>query len=177
MRSAEDEKKNSENKDPSYEINKIKTQSIASIVSIITEYSHYKNKKNFIQIFEYLNKKLNDKSITEMMREMTYRIGEKKFEYEEINDINKRLYTFVTNNKKDYINKIDNKDYTIYEYKQNYTIFINNKNIDIMKTINNLFPNKKIISFYIDNHLRKNLEKIVKDDIKLAKYIKINIEK
>lgn len=158
-------------------INKLKTSGINSIETLISECNHYKNKKNFIQIFEYLNKKLNNQTISDMFREMTYRIGEKKFEYEEIEEIHKRLYAFVNSNKKEYIKKIDGGDYTIYEYKKNYTMFINNKNIDVKKIINNLFPNKKIISFYIDNHLRKNIDKIVKDDIKLAKYIKINIEK
>lgn len=95
---------------------------------------------------------------------------------DKLKKINITLNAFIEKNKKKYINKISTKEWTVYEYEEEYIWYISDTKINFKETFNFLFKKREIQAIYIDNYKRisKDFENIEEDLINAEK-IKIII--
>lgn len=98
------------------------------------------------------------------------------YENPELMKINKQLYAFIRKNKKEYMNKVISSKWSIYEYKDYYELFVNDRKTNILEEVSQIFPKKVIIRVEIDGKER-SLDKLIPEDFKYSNSAKIIIAK
>jgi hypothetical protein len=154
--------------------NNTKDKLVGSMNRILNDYSYYKTTKKFNSLIDFFARNLyNCENILEKIKnDLTHTgLDEKKLQEMEAKTID-----FIKVNKKKYLNKVVQTNSVIYEYSDYFMWYPNNK-INLKDEYNLLFPNKKIMHIHIDNQLRKKIENISIDDIKLANTIRIKVAK
>lgn len=154
---------------------------IKILEQIIVEINYYKNLKNYNTIIDTIKNTLyNEKNFTYQILSNVIndlknnKIETSKLDSTKINNLIKKIWSFQIDNEKNFIKKIADNKWTIYEYETYYIIYLNNKKINIKEEIQKTFPNMEITSIAIDNIIRKNY---TIDDIKMSERVRIKINK
>lgn len=157
----------------------MKNEIINDLKNILSNLDYYRSKKDIIRFLTKLDNLVNNKKdlLVEILNEIIDKIEKKELNDKTLINIEKTIFGFLVRNEKTYLNRNITKDRTVYEYKDKYSIYLNNKNIDINKLIETEFKDLEVISATLDGVKWKNINNINKEDIENSKIIKIDIKK
>jgi hypothetical protein len=131
----------------------VKHEVLDNLNKIIVDIEFYKSKKDLIRFIIRVNNILDDDksdTIVGIFNEITNKINKENLTEKQLETLQKVLYGFLLRNQKSYIQKTLVEGNTIYEYKNSYSVYINNNETDVKDMIARTFGNKKILSINID---------------------------
>jgi hypothetical protein len=131
----------------------VKHEVLDNLNKIIVDIEFYKSKKDLIRFIIRVNNILDDDksdTIVDIFNEITNKINKENLTERQLETLQKVLYGFLLRNQKSYIQKTLVDGNTIYEYKNSYSVYINNNETDVKDMIARTFGNKKILSINID---------------------------
>jgi hypothetical protein len=131
----------------------VKHEVLDNLNKIIVDIEFYKSKKDLIRFIIRVNNILDDDksdTIVGIFNEITNKINKENLTEKQLETLQKVLYGFLLRNQKSYIQKTLAEGNTIYEYKNSYSVYINNNETDVKDMIARTFGNKKILSINID---------------------------
>lgn len=158
----------------------MKNEIINDLNYIISEIEYYKSKKDLIRFLTRIDSIINNNKkdlFKEIIKELILKIKNSDLTETELKTIERVIFGFLIRNEKAYVSKKTIEIGIIYEYKDHYSLYIKKKQTNIKKFIDEIFPNHRILSIYLDDVKWKSLDNLTQEDLKHCSVFKINISK